>query len=41
VHFFNKAVSNWIGCDPKVWAIIESRMKTGYNGILESKPWTT
>ena len=37
----NKAVSNWIGCEPKVWAIIEERMKNGYQGILESKPWTT
>jgi gluconate 2-dehydrogenase gamma chain len=37
----NKAVSNWIGCEPKVWAIIEDRIKNGYNGILESKPWTT
>lgn len=37
----NKAVSNWIGCDPKVWAILEDRMKNGYNGVLESKPWTT
>jgi hypothetical protein len=37
----NKAVANWIGCDPKVWAIIEDRMKNGYNGILEAKPWTT
>ena len=35
----NKAVQNWTGCDPKVWAIIEERMKNGYHGILESKPW--
>ena len=35
----NKAVAEWKGCDPKVWAIIEQRMKTGYNGILEAKPW--
>ena len=37
----NKAVANWMGCDPKVWAIIEDRMKNGYKGILEAKPWTT
>jgi hypothetical protein len=37
----NKAVANWTGCDPKVWAVIEDRMKNGYQGILESKPWTT
>ncbi|MBV9501000.1 MAG: gluconate 2-dehydrogenase subunit 3 family protein [Acidobacteriaceae bacterium] len=37
----NTAVEHWTGCDPKVWAIIEDRMKNGYNGILESKPWTT
>ncbi|MBV8550726.1 MAG: gluconate 2-dehydrogenase subunit 3 family protein [Acidobacteriaceae bacterium] len=36
----NTAVANWTGCDPKVWAIIEDRMKNGYKGILESKPWT-
>lgn len=37
----NKAVSNWIGCEPKVWAMIKERMKNGYQGILESKPWAT
>lgn len=37
----NKAVSNWTGCDPKVWAVLEDRMKNGYQGILEAKPWTT
>ncbi len=36
----NTAVEHWIGCDPKVWAIIEERMKNGYNGILEAKPWS-
>lgn len=36
----NTAVEHWIGCDPKVWAIIEDRMKNGYTGILESKPWS-
>jgi gluconate 2-dehydrogenase gamma chain len=35
----NVAVAEWNGCDPKVWAIIEERMKNGYKGILESKPW--
>lgn len=36
----NTAVEHWIGCDPKVWAIIEDRMKNGYKGILEAKPWS-
>jgi len=35
----NVAVEEWKGCDPKVWAIIEDRMKNGYKGILEAKPW--
>lgn len=35
----NVAVMNWKGCDPKVWAIIETRMKNGYkDGIVEVKP---
>jgi len=29
----NKAVAAWKGCDPKVWAIIEERMKNGYQGL--------
>ncbi len=29
----NRAVAQWKGCDPKVWAIIEQRMKTGYKGL--------
>lgn len=37
----NRAVMEWKGCDPKVWAIIEDRMKNGYNGIIESKPWSS
>ncbi len=37
----NTAVAEWKGCDPKVWAIIEDRMKNGYKGILEAKPLTT
>jgi len=36
----NTAVAEWKGCDPKVWAIIEERMKNGYKGILEVKPWS-
>lgn len=35
----NVAVAEWKGCDPKVWAVIEERMKNGYKGILEAKPW--
>lgn len=35
----NTAVAHWEGCDPKVWAIIEDRLKNGYKGILEAKPW--
>lgn len=29
----NKAVGEWKGCDPKVWAVIEERLKNGYKGI--------
>jgi gluconate 2-dehydrogenase gamma chain len=29
----NRAVAQWQGCDPKVWAIIEARMKNGYKGV--------
>ncbi len=36
----NRAVAEWKGCDPKVWAVIEERMKNGYQGILEAKPWS-
>ena len=37
----NKAVAEWKGCDPKVWAVIEERMKNGYQGLGgEVKPWT-
>lgn len=38
----NTAVVEWKGCDPKVWAVIEERMKNGYKGIAgpEVKPWT-
>ena len=35
----NVPVPEWKGCDPKVWAVIEDRMKDGYKGILEAKPW--
>jgi len=37
----NTAVAEWKGCDPKVWAIIEDRMKNGYKGVIEAKPLTT
>lgn len=36
----NTLVVEWKGCDPKVWAILEERMKNGYKGILEAKPWS-
>ena len=37
----NKAVAEWKGTDPKVWAVIEERMKNGYKGLGgEVKPWT-
>ena len=37
----NKALSEWKGTDPKVWAVIEERMKNGYKGLGgEVKPWT-
>ncbi len=36
----NTAVAEWKGCDPKVWAIIEDRMKNGYKGPVEAKPLT-
>lgn len=34
----NKAVADWKGCPPQVWAIIEDRMKNGYQGIVNAKP---
>ena len=37
----NRAVAEWKGADPKVWAVIEERMKNGYKGLGgEVKPWT-
>ena len=38
----NTAVAEWKGCDPKVWAIIEDRMKNGYKGVAGPavKPWS-
>ena len=37
----NKAVGEWKGCDPKVWAVIEDRMKNGYKALGgDVKPWT-
>ena len=37
----NTIVTNWTGCPPNVWAIIEERMKNGYKGVTvqEVKPW--
>src|SRR5689334_2515471 len=29
----NKAVMEWKGCDPKIWAEIEDRMKNGYKAL--------
>jgi hypothetical protein len=34
----NVAVMEWKGCDPKVWAIIEERMKKGYKGLIDVQP---
>ena len=31
----NTVVPEWKGCDPKVWAIIEDRMKNGYEGLVK------
>jgi hypothetical protein len=37
----NRPVAEWQGCDPKVWAVIEERMKNGYVGVGGTvKPWT-
>ena len=36
----NTVVVEWKGCGPEVWSIIEDRMKNGYNGIIEAKPWS-
>jgi gluconate 2-dehydrogenase gamma chain len=38
----NTIVTNWAGCPPAVWAIIEERMKNGYKGVTaqEVKPWS-
>jgi hypothetical protein len=34
LHYLgNRPVAEWQGCDPKVWAIIEERMKIGYKGV--------
>jgi hypothetical protein len=37
----NTVVVEWKGCDPKVWAVIEDRMKNGYKGIVDVKPWVS
>ena len=34
----NVAVEEWKGCDPKVWAVIEDRLKNGYQGLVQAKP---
>jgi Gluconate 2-dehydrogenase subunit 3 len=34
----NTAVAHWQGCEPKVWAVIEERMKNGYQGLVKPKP---
>jgi gluconate 2-dehydrogenase gamma chain len=31
----NTVVTDWQGCPPKVWAIIEDRMKNGFNDITK------
>ena len=31
----NTAVTEWKGCDPKVWKIIEERMQNGYTGLVK------
>jgi hypothetical protein len=36
----NTAVVEWKGCDPKVWAVIEERMKNGYQGLLKPQRLT-
>jgi hypothetical protein len=30
----NTVVTHWIGCEPKVWAIIEDRLNSGYTGLI-------
>lgn len=34
----NTAVAEWKGCDAKVWAMVEDRMKNGYKGVVEAQP---
>lgn len=35
----NRAVAEWKGCEPTVWARIEERLRTGYRGLGgEAKP---
>ncbi len=29
----NRAIAEWTGCDAKIWAIIEGRLRTGYSGV--------
>jgi hypothetical protein len=37
----NRAVAEWKGCDPKVWAVIEQRMQNGYTGLVKVPAKTT
>jgi hypothetical protein len=30
----NTVVTDWKGCDPAVWRVIEERMKSGYRGLI-------
>jgi hypothetical protein len=37
----NNTVAVWKACDPKVWAVIEERLKNGYKGLGgEAQPRT-
>jgi gluconate 2-dehydrogenase gamma chain len=31
----NRAIAEWRGCDPKVWSVIEERMRNGYTGLVK------
>ncbi len=30
----NTVVVHWIGCEPKVWSVIEERLQNGYTGLI-------
>ncbi|HEX4770413.1 MAG TPA: gluconate 2-dehydrogenase subunit 3 family protein [Bryobacteraceae bacterium] len=36
----NTAVTEWKGCEPKVWKVIEERMQNGYTGLVKASPKT-